>query len=103
MPAAPLEESVFPVPLEGYVMQLRPSELDSVAAGVGVLDAATDGHRSRLAEALRRLAVIDRPPTWELAVRHFGRRKPLAQAAGEIGMDTIRAADLLALFSAALG
>jgi hypothetical protein len=40
---------------------------------------------------------------WELAVRHFGRRKPATQAAGEIGMDAIRAGDLLARFADALG
>ena len=97
------EESVFGVPIEGYVMQLRPSELDSVAAGLGVLDSPTAGHRARLAQALQKLPAIDRAPTWELAVRHFGRRKPLAQAAGEIGMDVIRAGDLLARFSNALG
>ena len=48
-----------------------------------------------LVEALGRLPVTDRAPTWELAVRHFGRHKPLAQAAGEIGMDLLHARDLL--------
>jgi hypothetical protein len=80
------------VPLNGFAIQLRPSELESVAAGVGESDP------SRLVEALRRLPVNDRAPAWELAVRHFGRHKELAQAAGEIGMDLVHARDLLADF-----
>jgi hypothetical protein len=44
----------------------------------------------------------DRAPLWELMVRHYGRRKPLDLAAGEIGMDVIRARDLLDSFSRTL-
>ena len=55
-----------------------------------------------LAEALRQLAVNDRAPAWELMIRRYGRRKPLPQAAGEIGMDEIHARDLIEQFRQAL-
>jgi hypothetical protein len=83
------KKSAFRVPLNGFGMQLRPSELESVAAGLGQLELST------LAEALRNLPVNDRAPTWELAIRRFGRHKPLDQAAGEIGMDLVHARELL--------
>jgi hypothetical protein len=83
------------VPLNGYAIQLQPSELKSVAAGLGQLDTAAQRDPITLPEALRRLPVNDRAPTWELAVRRFGRHKALDQAAGEIGMDLVHARDLL--------
>jgi hypothetical protein len=82
------------VPLDGFAMQLRPSEVESVA-GLGKLDSSGQGDLITLAEALRRLPVNDRAPTWELATRRFGRHKELGLAAGEIGMDLIHARDLL--------
>ncbi len=84
----------LPIPLNGFVMQLRPSELESVAAGLGA-----HGLVSVLGEALHRLPTNDRAPLWELCVRHYGRRKPLEHAAGEIGMDVIHARKLLEAFS----
>ena len=93
-----MEKAALRVPLNGYAMQLRPSELESVAAGLGQLDSSEEGDLITLAEALRRLPVNDRAPTWELAIRHFGRRKELARAAGEIGMDLVHARDLLEEF-----
>jgi hypothetical protein len=77
------------VPLNGFAIQIRPSELESVTAGLGQDD------RLALVESVRRLPVNDRAPAWELAVRHLGRRTELAQAAGEIGMDLVHARDLL--------
>ena len=85
------------VPLEGFVMHLRPSELESVASGV---DRGADG--VRLARALGSLPTSDRAPAWELLIRHYGRGKPLEQAAAEIGMDAIRARALVEAFSNAL-
>ena len=87
------------VPLDGYVMRLRPSELDSVAAGLGEFDSSEEGDLITLAEAVRRLPPLDRAPAWELAIRRYGRHKPLVQAAGEIGMDVVHAQDLLERFS----
>jgi hypothetical protein len=90
------------VPLDGFAMQLRPSELKSVAAGLGRSDASEPGDLLGLVEAVRGLPVNDRAPAWELAIRRFGRRKELAQASGEIGMDLLHARDLLeALFGLA--
>ncbi len=80
-------------------MQLRPSELEAVAAGLGEFNASEEGDLITLAEAVRALPANDRAPAWELAVRRYGRHKPLAQAAGEIGMDESRARDLLDRFS----
>jgi hypothetical protein len=51
---------------------------------------------------LRQLPVPDRAPTWELAVRRFGRRTPLALAAGQIGLDELRAPSLIDAFLALL-
>jgi hypothetical protein len=89
----------FRIPLDGFVMQLRHSELESVAAGLGEFDSSEEGDLITLAEAVRRLPSLDRAPAWELAVRRYGRHKPLAQAAGEIGMDVVHARDLLERFS----
>lgn len=90
------------VPLDSFTMRLRPSELEAVAAGLGEFDASAEGDRLTLVEALRRLPVTERAPTWELAIRRYGRHKPLARAAGEIGMDAILARQLLEKFSRAL-
>jgi hypothetical protein len=90
------------VALNGLAMHVRPSELESVAAGLVEFDASAQSDPVTLAEALRQLAVNDRAPTWELVVRRYGRRKPLPQAAGEIGMDDIHARDLIQQFHQAL-
>jgi hypothetical protein len=90
------------VPLYGFAMQLRPSELESVAAGLGEFDSSHEGDLLTLAEALRRLPVNDRAPAWELAIRRFGRRKELPQAASEIGMDVVHARELLEVYFQAL-
>jgi hypothetical protein len=94
----------FSVPLVGFTMQLRRSELEDVAAGLGQFASSADdeGDLLRLVEVLRRLPERVRAPTWELSVRHFGRHKPLARAAGEIGLDVIYANALLERFSASL-
>ena len=92
----------FRVPLDGFDMHLRRSELEAVAAGLGTFDASAEGDLVTLAEALRRLPAAERAPTWELAVRRYGHHKPLPQAAGEIGLDALHAEELLARFSAAL-
>jgi hypothetical protein len=80
-------------------MQLRPSELESVAAGLGEFDSSEEGDLLTLAEAVRQLPTNGRAPVWELAVRRYGRHKPLAQAAGEIGLDLVVARDLLERFA----
>ena len=97
-----MDQEVFRVPLNGYAMQLRPSELESVAAALGEFDASDEGNLITVAEAVRSLPPRDRAPLWELAVRRYGRHKPLERAAGEIGMDVIHARELLAAFSKAL-
>jgi hypothetical protein len=97
-----LKREAFRVPLEGYVMQLRRGELESVAGGLGEFDASEEGNLITLAEALRRMPTSDRAPVWELAIHRYGRHKPLEQAAGEIGMDLIHARDLLETFAHAL-
>ncbi|HYY87273.1 MAG TPA: hypothetical protein VFA49_00640 [Chloroflexota bacterium] len=91
------------VPLDGFQMQLRRSELEAVAAGLGTFDSSEEGDLVTLAEALRRLPAADRAPTWELAVRRYGHHKPLAQAAGEIGLDEVHARELIERFTTALG
>jgi hypothetical protein len=88
----------FEVPLDGFVMHLRPSELETVAAGLGEFDSSEEGDVLTLARALRRLAPAERAPAWELAVRRFGRHKPLDQVAGEIGLDEILARGLIERF-----
>jgi hypothetical protein len=91
------------VPIDGFDMQLRPSELRAVGAGMGGnLDLSDASSLMRLADALRALPPRDRAPLWELAVRHFARQKPLEQAAGEIGMDALHARTLLDAFSLTL-
>jgi hypothetical protein len=92
----------FAVPLDGYEMHLRRSEVASVAVGLGEFDASEEGNLLTLAEAVRAMPPNDRAPLWELAVRRYGRHKPVEQAAGEIGMDAIRARALLETFSRAL-
>jgi hypothetical protein len=90
------------IPLDGYEMHLRPSELEAVAAALGEFDASQEGNLLTLAAAVRAMPPNDRAPVWELAVRRYGRHKPIEQAAGEIGMDVIRARALLEAFSRAL-
>jgi hypothetical protein len=97
------EPDLFGVPLDGFAMHLRPSELRSVAAGLGEFDASDEGNLLTLVEAVRALPVRDRAPFWELAVRHYARSRPVEQAAGEIGMDAIRAHTLLQAFQSAVG
>jgi hypothetical protein len=80
-------------------MHLRPSELESVAAGLGEFDSSAEGDLLTLAQAVRRLPINDRAPVWELAVRRYGRHKPLAQAAGEIGLDLVVARDIMERFA----
>ena len=94
-----MNEEAFTVVLNGLAMHLRGSELELVAAGLGQPDPATEGAWNTLAEALRQLPANDRAPTWELAVRHFGRHKPIAVAAGDIGLDLIVARALLERFN----
>jgi hypothetical protein len=90
------DEALLHVPLDGFAMRLRRSELAAVTAGIGASEASVGGEPNTLAAALRRLPIGDRAPTWELAVRRYGQRKPLAQAAGEIGLDSVHARQLLA-------
>ena len=94
-----VDTAVLTVPLNGLSMRLRPSELESVAAGLGEFDSSEEGDLLTLAEAVRRLPSNDRAPAWELAVRRYGRHKSLAQAAGEIGLDVIAARDLMKRFA----
>lgn len=88
----------FDVSLDGLVMHLGRSEVEAVASGLGEFDSSEEGDLLTLVEALRRLAPNERAPTWELATRRFGRHKPLAQAAGEIGIDETLARSLLERF-----
>jgi hypothetical protein len=92
----------FLVPLDGFQMQLRRSELQPVAAGLGTFDASEEGDLVTLAEALARVPVADRAPTWELAVRRYGHHQPLPQAAGEIGLDEVHAHELIDQFTRSL-
>jgi len=94
-----MDKSALTVPLNGLAMHLRPSELESVAAGLGEFDSSEEGDLLTLAEAVRRLSPNDRAPAWELAVRRYGRHRPTARAAGEIGLDLIVARDLLERFT----
>jgi len=94
-----LDRDALRVPLNGLAMQLRRTELELVAAGLGEFDSSPEGDLITLAEALRRLPANDRAPAWELAVRRFGRHTPLAQAAGEIGLDVVVGRDLLERFA----
>src|SRR5215469_6922356 len=90
---------VFTVPLNGYEMQLRPSEVESVASGLGKPEPSRETTLHDVVRAITALPVTDRAPAWELAIRHFGRRKPLEQAAGEIGMDVLWARALMDAFT----
>jgi hypothetical protein len=92
----PLPESAPRVALDGFFMQLRRSELGEVAEGLSQIDGTSVGSLSDLADALQQFPVRDRAPAWELAVRRYGHRKPLEQAAGEIGLDAIHGRQLLA-------
>jgi hypothetical protein len=92
------QPEILTIPLNGYGMHVRPSELDSVVAGLGEFDTSRDDDRVTLVAALRALPVIDRAPTWELVIRRYGRRKPLTRASSEIGMDLLHAEELLARF-----
>lgn len=86
----------------GFVMDLRQTELESVAAGLGEFDASEEGDLLTLVEALRSLPVRERAGAWELVVRRFAHHKPLSQAAGEIGLDLIYAEGLLSRFTRAV-
>jgi len=93
------------VALDGYAMRLRPSELDALAAGLGVRlksPSSGEGRRLRLVGALAQMSSSDRAPIWELATRRYARHKSLSQAAGEIGMDVVRADVLLERFNEGL-
>ena len=89
----------YNVPLNGVVMQLRRTELTLVAAGLGEFDSSPEGDLATLAAAVTKLKPNERASAWELAVRRFGRHKPLAQAAGEIGLDEVHARALLERFT----
>ena len=97
-----MEPDALRVPLDNYDMQLRHSEVASVAAGLADVDASDEAGLLTIVSAVRRLPVRDRAPLWELALRHYGRRTPVDQAAGEIGMDALHAAELLDAFRRAL-
>jgi hypothetical protein len=97
-----IETTAAPLPLDGYTMHLQPSEVALVTEGMADLDWFNDADPRALPDALQRLPSIDRAPVWEVSVRHFGRRKPLSQAAAEIGMDALHARDLLARLAEAL-
>ena len=87
------------VALNGHTLMLRRSELEAVTAGLGEFDTSQEGNLITLAEALRRIPPSDRALLWELATRRYARHKPVEQAAGEIGMDALRARELLETFS----
>jgi len=98
-----LDPESLRVPLEGGVtLNLRPSELESVAEGFGEFDASARGNALTLAAAVRRLPTNDRAPPWEVAVRRYGRGQSLEQATSDIGMDLVRGRALLDAFSTAL-
>jgi hypothetical protein len=102
MPVPIVENEQFGVTLDGFTMRLRQSELESVVAGLGEFDSSAEANLITLIEALRRLPTTDRAPTWELAVRRYGRHRSLPQAAGEIGMDLVHASELVHAFARAL-
>jgi hypothetical protein len=95
-------DQAFRIPLDGVVMQLRRTELELVAAGLGEFDSSEEGDLVTLAAALQRLPPKDRAATWELAVRRFGRHKPLTVAAGEVGIDEVHARALIDRFTRSL-
>src|SRR5437763_16656719 len=91
------EVAPFEVPLDGsFAMHLRRSELEAVAEGLGEFDASDYGNLLTLLAVLRRMRVNDRAPIWELAVRRYGRHKPVGQSAGATGMDPLHARNLVA-------
>jgi hypothetical protein len=92
----------YNVALNGVVMQLRRTELKLVAAGLGEFDSSPEGDLETLVAAITRLKPNERASAWELAVRRFGRHKPLAQAAGEIGLDEVHARVLIDRFTRSL-
>jgi hypothetical protein len=92
-----MDVEAFQVPIGGYDMQLRPSEVESVAAGLGLSPGTP---LSNVVRAVALLPINDRAPAWELAIRRYGRGKPLEQAAGEIGLDVIWAQALMDAFTA---
>jgi hypothetical protein len=103
MPLQVVTNDPFRVQLDGGVaLQLRRTELEAVAAGLGEFDSSEEGDLVTLAEALRRVPPRDRAATWELAMRRYGRHKPLPQAAGEIGLDEVHARLLLERFTQSL-
>ena len=84
-------------------MQLQPSELSAVASGLPpTADLRDPRMLEAVAAAVGALPPSDRAPLWELAVRHYARRRSVGQAAAEIGMDPLRARDLLDAFTQAL-
>ncbi len=97
-----MDNPAFEVPLNGFTMHLRRVEVDPVAAGLEALAGRRVANKADLAAALRQLPVPDRAPTWELTARRFGRRTPLALAAGQIGLDELRAPGLIDAYLALL-
>ena len=95
----PGDESEYKVDLGGYFMQLRRNELQAVAAGLGTFDSSAEGDLLTLVEALGEMPIGQRAPVWELAVRRFGQHKSLERAAGEIGLDAVRARAMLIALS----
>jgi hypothetical protein len=105
VPDAQIRAGALEVPIDTFVMQLQPSEIRAVAAALPVasrLDTSRPGTLEAVADAVRALPPSDRAPLWELAVRHYARHRPAAQAAGEIGMDPLHARELLDAFTQAL-
>ena len=99
----PADREAFQVPIDTFVMQLQPSELGAVASGLPRPPGARgEDSLEALVAAVRALPPSDRAPLWELAVRHYARRRPVTQAAAEIGMDPVHAESLLAAFTQAL-
>jgi hypothetical protein len=92
-----VQDEALSVPIDTFVMRLRPSE---VAAVAGALGGAFD--LPSLVDAVRALPATGRAPFWELATRHYARHRPVQQAAGEIGMDVLQARTLLDAFAQAL-
>lgn len=90
--------AAFTVALNGYAMHLRPSELDAVAAGLAEVYPSWASDPRALAATLAALPMNDRAATWELSIRRFAGRKPIPEAAAEIGMDAVRAEQLIARF-----
>jgi hypothetical protein len=97
-----MDDPAFEVPLSGFTMRLRRAEVDPVLAGLEALGGRRVANAADLAAALRELPVADRAPTWELTVRHFGRQTPLTLAAGQIGIDELRAPGIIDAYLAHL-